>query len=64
MLILSPHSMKGNILLLYGMFCFCRTLKHKKTVSLVVVTSALMIIAYNLDGAHQEVRNFTFLLYC
>ncbi|KAK2558269.1 Vacuole membrane protein 1 [Acropora cervicornis] len=31
-----------------------RTLKHKKTVSLVVVTSALMIIAYNLDGAHQE----------
>lgn len=31
-----------------------RTLKHRKTVSSVVVISILMILAYNFDGAHQE----------
>lgn len=31
-----------------------RILKHKKTVTTTVVISALTILAYNLDGAHQE----------
>ncbi|XP_073257303.1 vacuole membrane protein 1-like isoform X2 [Porites lutea] len=31
-----------------------RTLKHRKTVSSIVVISILTILAYNLDGAHQE----------
>lgn len=31
-----------------------RILKHKKTVTSIVVISALTILAYNLDGAHQE----------
>ena len=33
-----------------------RTLKHRKTVSSVVVISILTILAYNFDGAHQEVQ--------
>ena len=62
---LSQRSMKGIIYCyMYLYVFFFRILKHKKTVSLVVVISALMIIAYYLDGAHQDVRNFTFLLYC
>lgn len=31
-----------------------RILKHKKTVTSITVISILMILAYNLDGAHQE----------
>lgn len=31
-----------------------RVLKHKKTVTSTVVISVLMILAYNLDGTHQE----------
>ena len=39
-----------------------RVLKHKKTVTSTVVISVLMILAYNLDGTHQEVYNLMLLL--
>ena len=37
------------ILLIY------RVLKHKKTVSSIVLISILMTLVYNLEGSHQEV---------
>ena len=33
----------------------CRVLKHKKTVSSIVLISILMTLVYNLEGSHQEV---------
>ena len=41
-------------------YFYFRVLKHKKTVTSTVVISVLMILAYNLDGAHQEVIKILF----
>ena len=39
----------------FEFFVIFRILKHKKTVTSIVLISILVTLAYNLEGAHQEV---------
>jgi len=44
---------------LFELFAIFSILKHKKTVTSIVLISLLITLAYNLDGAHQEVMLHT-----